>query len=260
MGGDRLEEKRRTALAVAIIVVVLLAVLSSFLPTFLSGNHHMELADPSAADSSNPTVTGSGDDSAITVRIEPDTVQTVIASLNRYASYSRTVSAEYYDDNGGFLGTLTAQVWSDDGWTRTTVSNADGSIEHSIVGDNTLWLWYEGETTYYSGPADAVAEDRMQRLPTYEDVLALDKDAITDAGYTEWEGQDCIYVEAEFPLMGYTERYWISEASGLLMSAETVSDGVRVYAMSSYDVVSPLVQAPGAFTLPDGTVLYDPSL
>ena len=251
-----MEDRRRTFLAIAIVGVVLLAVLSSFFPTFLGKHPSIELADPDAVNTRNPGLSETGDVGDITVQIDTNTVQAVIASLERYTSYSRTVSADYFDDTGGFLGTVRATVWADGGWTHTSVLTNSGTVEQSIVGDGKVWLWYDDGEDVYTGPAGEEAEDRMQRLPTYEDVLALDKSAITDAGFTDWSGQPCIYVEATFPLLGNTERYWISEASGLLMAAETESDGVLVYSMSSYDVVSPLGQASGAFTLPDGTVLH----
>ena len=56
--------------------------------------------------------------------------------------------------------------------------------------------------------------------------------------------------------LGYRERYWISVDSGLLAAAETEKDGQVVYAMPSRDVVSPLDELQGIFTLPDGTVLH----
>ena len=107
----------------------------------------------------------------------------------------------------------------------------------------------------YSGPAGERSADLSQRLPTYEDVLALDKKDITAAGYEERDGQPCVYVASNSP-MGYTERWWISANSGLLVAVETEKDGELVYAMSSRDVVSPLDQTEGVFVLPDGTELY----
>ena len=74
----------------------------------------------------------------------------------------------------------------------------------------------------------------------------------------ERDGLPCVYVEARSPELGYVERYWISETSGLLMAAETEKDGELVYTMSSQEVVSPLDQAAGVFALPDGTQLYAP--
>ena len=65
-------------------------------------------------------------------------------------------------------------------------------------------------------------------------------------------------MEAVLSELGYVERYWVSETSGLLMAAETEKDGELIYSMVSHEVISPLDQAAGVFSLPDGTQLYAP--
>ena len=252
-----MEDKKRTVMAIIIIAVVLAAVLYSFFFNLFSPTPHLELPDPNASQSLDPAGAESGRPAGVVVEVTPQTVQSLIASLERYESYRRTVSVEYFGPGGQSLGTVTAQVWADGGWLRTDAALSSGAVEHSIVGDGGLWLWYEGGAAVYSGPADGRTADLSQRLPTYEDVLALNKSDITDAGYVERDGQPCVYVEAKAPLGGI-ERYWVSETSGLLVAAETEQDGSVVYSMSARDVVSPLDQTEGIFTLPDGTALYEP--
>lgn len=247
-----MEERKRTALAAVIVCVVLAAVLYSFFRILIPSAPQLTLADPDASAAVEPS-DRPGD--SIAVEVTPQTVQRLVASLERYESYSRSVSVEYFDE-GQPVGAVNAQVWVDGGWSRTSVALASGSVEHSIVGDGQLWLWYGGDGRVYSGPAGELTADLMQRLPTYETVLSLDKDSITAAGYELWGGQPCVYVEARTPALGYLERYWISENSGLLVAAEMEEDGATIYSMSSQEVVSPLDQAEGAFTLPDGTVLH----
>lgn len=246
-------------MAVVIILVVLAAVLYSFLHNLFGPTPHLDLPDPDATQSVDPVAASSGQPGGIVVEVTPQTVQSLIASLNRYESYRRTVDVEYFSA-GQSVGAVTAQVWADGGWLRTSAALSSGVVEHIIVGDGALWLWYEGGPAgakVYSGPAADKAADLSQRLPTYEDVLALDRQDITAAAYEERDGQPCVYVEAKTS-MNYTERYWISVDSGLLVASETEQDGDVVYAMSSRDVVSPLDQRTGLFTLPDGTVLYHP--
>lgn len=250
--GSALEERKRTVLAAVIICVVLAAVLYSFFRNVLPSTPELVLADPDAAASAEPNDwTGDG----VAVKVTPQTVQRLVASLERYESYSRTVTVEYFD-RGRSLGAISAQVWADAGWVRTDLTLGSGVMEHSVVGDGRLWLWYGGEDRVYSGPAEDMTADLMQRLPTYETVLALDKDSITAAEYESWGGQPCVYVEARTPALGYLERYWISENSGLLMAAEMEKDGELIYAMSSQEVVSPLDHTGQIFVLPDGTVLH----
>lgn len=247
-----MEEKKRTALAVIIICVVLAAVLYSFFRNVFPSAPAVVLADPDATASLEPDSQASD---GVSVNVTPQTVQRLVASLERYESYSRTVTVEYFS-TGQPAGTAFAQVWADGGWFRTDLTLSSGLVEHSVVGDGRLWLWYGGEERVYSGPAEDITSDLMQRLPTYETVLALDKDSITAAGYESWGGQPCVYVEARTPALGYLERYWISENSGLLMAAEMEKDGELIYAMSSQEVVSPLDRAGDIFVLPDGTVLH----
>lgn len=248
-------EKKRTALAAVIIMVVVAAVLYSFFLNLFAPTPELVLADVDAAQSAGPGGEQSGQAGGVAVEVTPQTVQSLVACLERYGSYRRTVSAEYFF-RGEPAGTVTGQVWADGGWQRTSLTLSSGVVEHAIVGDGTLWLWQDQGQAVYSGPAGERAADLSQRLPTYEDVLALDRGQITGAGYVMRDGLPCVYVEAVRPEQGYVERYWISETSGLLMAAETEKDGALVYAMSSHEVVSPLDQTAGIFTLPDGTQLY----
>ena len=121
------------------------------------------------------------------------------------------------------------------------------------MGEGQLWLWYDGQDQVYQAPAGDHSADLAQRLPTYEDVLALDPAGITQAGYVERDGQACIYVEFEHEQLGYLYRYWISVNSGLLIAAQTEAEGQVVYEMSSHQVTSPLSGTGDWFVLPDGT-------
>ena len=249
-----MEDKKRTVMAVVIVAVVVLAVLYSFFLNLFAPTPRLELPDPDVAQSMDPVALESGQSIGVVVEVTPRTVQSLIASLERYESYRRTVTVEYFS-SGQSAGTVTAQVWVDGGWTRSSTALSSGVVENTIVGEGKLWLWYDDSRTVWSGPAAERAADLSQRLPTYEDVLVLDKDRISAAGYEARDGQPCVYVETNIPT-GYTERYWVSVNSGLLVAAETERDGKVVYAMTSRDVVSPLDQTASAFTLPDGTALH----
>ena len=73
------------------------------------------------------------------------------------------------------------------------------------------------------------------------------------------EGVNCIYVETEPDEAGYVERYWVSVSSGLLAAAERECDGAVVYRMAALTVSYDGVDAED-FTLPNGTVLYEPAV
>lgn len=253
-----MEDKKRTIYAVLIALVVVVGLLYSFGMNLFSQTPQLELPASGEMSTQKPEPGTIGTEAGITVRVEPATVQSVIARLSRYESYSRTVFVTYGWGDGE-SETITSQVWTDGGWARTDTQFPSGLMECSIVSDDGTWIWYltEQETSnvFYSG-ANGPEADLMQHLPTYENVLELEPESITNADYVEYDGRFCIYVEAEQRELGYLYRYWISIDSGLLMAAETEKSGSIVYRMSSNEVTSPLAAQRDTFALPDGTVLY----
>ncbi len=249
-----MEEKSRTRFAVLIALILVAAVVYSFTINLFGDTSPVGLASGGNPSGSGTDVGPEPGDAPIQIDVTPETVQSVIASLSRYRSYSRIIQVEYL--NGGTVeGTLSAQVSVDGGWTRVDLASCSG-VEHTIIGEETRYRWYNSDEAYAAAPAGDDADDLAQRLPTYEDVLALDQKRITAAGYEARGGVSCIYVEVAENELGYLERYWVSVESGLLVSAETVKGDEVVYRMTAYQVDSPLVNAGASFTLPDGTVLH----
>jgi len=243
-----MERRNRTILVVLIAAVIVLAVFSSFgLPLFAAPTAHIVLPSPA------PTVLP-GEESVrpgeMRVEINPSTVQDVIAALHRLESYSRTVITTL--DGAA----STAQVWVDEGWTRTDLTGPSGVTAHTIVGDGSVWRWYGEENSVVSWTADGASADlEGQHIPSYEDVLALAPGEITAAGYEEKNGFACVYVEVSVPELGQVERYWVSADAGLLMAAETVVGEDTVYTMTSSAPEIP-VTGDASFILPDGAVLH----
>jgi hypothetical protein len=250
-----LEEKKRTLLAVVISCIILMAVVYSFGLNFFRSTPEIVVADPDVTADQTAEMGDGTQQAGISVEVTPETVQSVIARMSRYKRYSRTISIQY-SWQGGTSEVITAQVKVADDWSRCDTTLIGGAVEHSIVGDSTLWYWYDDSDSWLECPVDGYAQDLLQRIPTYEDVLELDRTEIVDTGYEEKDGEACVYVEVEPEQTGDRERYWISVTSGLLVCAETERDGLVVYAMSSSNMVSPLADEEGAFALPDGTELY----
>lgn len=259
-------EKSRFKFIVIIALILAAAVIYSFTANLFQETPQVGLAqfdrDPDAGQT-DPDAFGD----MVLVEVAADTVQSVIETLDRYASYRRTILVEYFS-GGESAGTLTARVAVDGGWTRADVTENSGLTEHTVIGDGNRWLWFDDGGDYVQTPAAQGAADLVQRIPTYEDVLELDQLRITAAAY-ELRGElPCIYVEVSQPELDYLERFWVSVESGLLVSSETLKAGELVYRMTSYEVVSPLVapadsetELPPAdvedlFRLPDGTVLH----
>lgn len=250
-----MDGKNRTIFALLIAVIIAVAVISSFGLSLLGGTPAVSLPDMSAMPSQSSVPSGDaplGD--YVKVAVTADTVQSVIVTLTRPESYSRQVLTETFG-NGTAVGTVNADVITDEGWTQVTASLKSGQVEHSLIGEKDFYLWYNRDKQAQHYDADGATADLAQHIPTYEDVLALEKTSITATGYEERGGIACIYVETYVEELGQYERYWVSVNTGLLVSSETVKDERLVYRMTAYEVVVPAV--PGTvFSLPDGTVIH----
>ena len=135
------------------------------------------------------------------------------------------------------------------------VLTSSGAQSHTISNGERTWVWYGGSELYYESAA-AFTADEEQGIPTYEDILHLDKKRIAAADYRLLDTVDCIFVETAADDGGYIERYWVSVSDGLLCAAEKLQGEDVVYRMAGMSVDSGNV-AEDAFTLPDGTVLHE---
>ncbi|MEG2421101.1 MAG: hypothetical protein RSB55_06090 [Oscillospiraceae bacterium] len=250
-----MDGKNRTVFVLLIAVVIAAVILSGVGLNFMGKTPHVALPDLSPDSSPPATVTGNEPlGEYVKVDVTPDTVQSVIVTLVRPESYSRTVKIETKGKND-FWGISTASVMRDGGWTQVDAVLENGQTEHSLVGKDDLYVWRGRETAYQHYAADSLSADLAQRIPTYEDILALDKSKITATGYEEKGSLACVYVETFVEELEQYERFWVSVNTGLLVSAETVKNDETVYRMTAYEVVVP-APPKTEFALPDGTVLH----
>ncbi len=207
---------------------------------------HIHLPDENVLQESE---NGETDGSAVNqLSVTPDTVQQVIATLQRPDSYARTVTVEQIWSGGS--GTFTSSVFSLYGWTRTDTQLTDGSQRHCITDGVTSYIWYGSEKTFYTGSAGEFSADAEQAIPTYEDVLALPTEQILRAGYRSYADTECIYVETQLS-GGITLCHWVDVVSGLLAAAEKYEGETLVYRMTATTVSDTLLEE--QFVLPDGT-------
>jgi hypothetical protein len=188
------------------------------------------------------------------VLVTPDTVQAVIATLERPASYSRDMMVERFWQGGNAVDNLSATVT--DG-ALALKSSSGGITKNIIVTDKNVYIWYAGDRTPYVGkiesPEDARrAADEYQMLPTYEDALRIDKKSITDAGYAEYGGEDCIFIEYTSGRLGYRAVCYISVELGLLTGVNEYDGETLIYKMTAGECDTETPDG-DAFTLPDGT-------
>lgn len=252
-----MERKNKNVFLLLIAVVIAAALLASFGPAIFNGGME-KIVLPSVGtpnESGAPDISDVGNGRFVPVSVTPDTVQNVIATLERPASYGRTMILDTF--SGGQQYTATAKVWVDGGWTRVdmTQSGQLHGAQHTIVGEDVFYRWYGNDRTVVEGSADRWDADLAQRIPSYQDIIHLEKKTIMKTDYVEKDGLSCIYVEVSVDKLGYSERYWVSVSNGLLMSCETLKNGEVVLRMTSASPESP-VPSGASFVLPDGTVLH----
>ena len=131
---------------------------------------------------------------------------------------------------------------------------ADGQTRHVITDGTVSYIWYNEESDFHTGASVDISADAEQAIPTYEEILALPPETITQADYRTVSDVRCIYVETAEDEWGYTQRYWVSVDTGLLVVAERLYDGEPVYRMAAL-TVDQSIPSTYDFTLPDGTIL-----
>ena len=224
--------KHPLGIAVA-VTLVLLAALILILYSPWAAPKTPEVRLPELADRL-PEQTGAAVPRELTqVEVGPQTVQAVIATLNRPDSYSRSIRVENYWDGGS--GVTDIQVWVKSGMQRLNV--VSGSEERNyLLSGNTVTLWYGGDPGrrfVYAGSDPHLADD-LQRIPTYEDILDLDPASIREAGCTATDnGKWLILVAAVNADLGYLDIYYISLDTGLLEMAEQWDGDSLIYRMQA---------------------------
>ena len=203
-----------------------------------------------------PTVTAAAPDDAeapeayAPLEVTPETVQTVIATLHRIDSYSRTLAVRDYWSGGSRSRSI--QVWVYGGATRITVHNEGGGVrEQLLLRDTDKWIWYSDDDSVYTGPAAEGDADAYQTIFSYEKVLDLPREDILDAGYTDYAGTWCIYVRCRSGSLGYVSECYIDPDTGLLMGERCYDGETLIYSMDS---TAPDVSTPDeALFVPPGT-------
>jgi len=192
------------------------------------------------------------------VEITPETVQAVISTLSRPESYSRDLLIESFWDGGQVAFSIATAVHG--GVTSLRVSPEVGNEKRIIVTPVNLYIWYSDDKVPFIGGPGLTGDgyrtaDEYQMLASYENILDLSIEDLIDAGYTEYEGEDCIYIEHLTKELGYTAMYYVSIRLGLIIGAEEFDEaGMLIYRMRAGECRFGGFD-PGMFTLPDGAVL-----
>lgn len=164
------------------------------------------------------------------IAVTPATVQAAIATLSRPGSYARTLYTELFWSGGSRTDEL--GVWVRGENTRIVIRGGEEEKNILLRSDGT-WVWYAGSDGAYRGPARTGESDAWQTLLRYEDILSADPDNITDAGYTDFGGEKCIYARWRSGELGYESLCYVSVDTGLTMGLQTYDGDILIYSMHS---------------------------
>jgi len=181
------------------------------------------------------------------VAVTRENVRAVVAALERPKAYARTIHVRLYYGTGFAEYTIESAVGENASYASIS---GPGGRRFVLTAGESRYIWYEGDKEYFTADAKSSDEDAM--ILTYEDIVALDEDAIQDAGTVRHNGELCIFVEYTLGELGYKTRCYVSATSGLLVEAEQYDGERLVYTMTSSDLS---LSAPdeSVFALPDGT-------
>lgn len=249
-----LTHNNRTWFAVLIAILLVAAVFGSFGFSLLSAQTPKITLPNLQPDSSAGDISIAPDNQAVRVEVTTQTVQAVIASLDRAASYYRQMSVQTNWQGGS--GTTTIYTWVDDEYTFVRSILPTGTIRFFLSDRDTVYYWYGGSSSWRTAPSNSLSADLTQRVPTYEDVLMLAPEDISGAGYSTYGELPCIYVETKSNELGYLERYWIGVDSGLLIAAQTMKGDEVIYSLNATSPIQTPCPTDSVFTLPNGTVLH----
>lgn len=225
--------KRQSIILYILIFLVLAGTAGMiFLSDFYSAPDTAAVILPTAPPDGGKDDDSNAENAPQVVEIKADTVQAALRTLSRADSYSRTLCVDSFWEGGESRRNI--DVWVNGSSARLDISRTDGSSTmHLLIDGDEKWLWYSGFYGSYHGVAAESEADRWQGLLSYEHILELDSDNITEAGYTDFQGEMCIYVRYISGELGYENVCYVSTVSGLVMGEESYSAGTLTYRMSS---------------------------
>ena len=185
------------------------------------------------------------------VTIDKSNVKNIVSALAR--------PSEYYCETEGTLShTSGSATYNHRRWVKGDKSRIDtlshSQTTHYVYSRDSVYIWREGASNYYKAQRGEFDPDDEQMMMTYEDILATRDEDITSASLVMYEGAACIFTESKSTHTDYSERYWVSAATGLLVHGETIDENGSVIYSFSTKLVDISPQSDATFLLPDGKV------
>lgn len=212
-------------------------------------------ADSNKASEYDDTFINSIDLTKNKLELTTQNVGNVIMTLNRPNKYSFSVTKKLYYGDDSRTTKISVYVVGD--YSKIELLNRDNTVyKHYIFDENSVFIWYDGEKTYYKGNKGNFSTDSAAQIQTYEDIVNVPPEQINTVSYVIYQEKPCIYAEVTDPETGYLTKYWISTENGLLIRSDCYdSDGAQAYS-AEIDAISTDNFSNDVFILPDGKLAY----
>ena len=251
-----MDRKNKSSLLYAAILIIsaFLIVVAVFLLTQKNQSSFIILPEQQQQVSDQSPALGTEHNDFLQVTV--DNVLSVVKTLHRPNSYLQKFVV-FYDDNTAPAKTVT--LVSGSGKYRVDSETVFGTS--TIVSDGeSVWMWHSADMNPVKVlPNETVTADDLVGIPTYEGLLSVSPDTITDADHIVLPetADQCIYVSCQED--NIVTEYWIGIESGLLLQASVSVDGDQIYNsyQESLEILSPedeIIQH--SFIFPDGMSVF----
>lgn len=185
------------------------------------------------------------------VTIDKNNVKNIISAMARPKEYFSETQSILSHSSGS--ATYTRRRWTKGALSKVElVSSSSSQTMNYLYTESNVHIWRSGSRTYHTVSKGDFEPDDAQMMMTYEDILKAEDANIIKAELATRDNTPCILTELKSPHTGYTERYWVSALTGLLVYGETLDkEGRVIYSITSTqtDIAA---QSDEIFTLPDG--------
>lgn len=213
-------------------------------------SHTIVLPDASTSQPAAPQTPDAG-----FAEVTRSNVQKIIQTLARPSAYRQALEITTYA--GDFERRQTVETWRSGTLMRAQFVYGE-EVKNILTDGQTLYIWYQGEPEPALYRLDGtVSPDDLIGIPTYETLLSLPVQRITEAEFTPLSADNatmCAYVSCQQD--GLRHLYWISLESGLLCSQSVLDGDDTVYTavQTDLEVLADADEAfAGIFSLPDGS-------
>lgn len=185
------------------------------------------------------------------VTVDKTNIKNLVAAMRRPSEYFSETQSILSHSKGS--ATYLRKTWVKGKLTRIDSLLSSGAVsERRIYSDKFVYIWAPSSRTYHKAARGDFRPDDDRMMMHYEDIINANDEDIATAQLTMYDGASCIYAEIRRPQSGYTERYWVSVSTGLLVYGQTLDkNGSVIYSITATQTdIS--TQSTDLFILPDG--------